>query len=157
MCRLFAISSEEPLSPMVAMDAMDAMREGHDGSGVGLLLRDLSGPFEDMRDAPILAGIFSKAGLRRLDEVLMDIGFRTKYKTSIRVPKTPPKGTPKRDVYLIRASSDQKSLCRPTTSVQTLVCHQEQESSQACQRPFRDVFPKAVIGTPVTIENLRKK
>lgn len=103
MCRLFAISSEEPLSPMVAMDAMDAMREGHDGSGVGLLLRDLSGPFEDMRDAPILSGIFTKEGLRRLDDFMMDIGFRTKYKTSIKVPKQPPKGTPKRDIYLIRA------------------------------------------------------
>ncbi len=103
MCRLFAISSETPLSPMVAMDAMDAMREGHDGSGVGLLLRDLSGPFEDMRDAPILSGIFSKSGLRRLDEEMMEVGFRTKYKTSIKVPKEPPKGTPKRDTYLIRA------------------------------------------------------
>jgi glutamate synthase domain-containing protein 1 len=103
MCRLFAISSEEPLSPMVAMDAMDAMREGHDGSGVGILLRDLSGPFEEMRDAPILSGIFTKEGLRRLDEFMMDIGFRTKYKTSIKVPKKPPEGTPRRDTYLIRA------------------------------------------------------
>jgi len=103
MCRLFAISSQEPLSPMVAIDAMDAMREGHDGSGVGLFLRDLSGPFEEMRNAPILSGIFSKEGLRRLDEVMMDVGFRTKYKTSIRVPKDPPAGTPKRDIYLIRA------------------------------------------------------
>jgi glutamate synthase domain-containing protein 1 len=103
MCRLFAISSQEPLSPMVAIDAMDAMREGHDGSGVGLFLRDLSGPFEEMRNAPILSGIFSKEGLRRLDEVMMDEGFRTKYKTSIKVPKEPPAGTPKRDIYLIRA------------------------------------------------------
>jgi hypothetical protein len=103
MCRLIAVSSQEPLSPMVAIDAMDAMREGHDGSGVGLFLRDLSGPFEEMRNAPILSGIFSKEGLRRLDEVMMDEGFRTKYKTSIRVPKEPPAGTPKRDIYLIRA------------------------------------------------------
>jgi len=103
MCRLFAISSEEPLSPMVAIDAMDAMREGHDGSGVGLLLRDLSGPFEDMRDAPILSGIFTKEGMRKLDAYMMDIGFRTKYKTSIKIPKQPPEGTPKRDTYLIRA------------------------------------------------------
>jgi hypothetical protein len=62
MCRLFAISSKEPVSPMVAIDAMDVMREGHDGSGVGLFLRDLSGPFEDMKDAPILSGIFTEAG-----------------------------------------------------------------------------------------------
>ena len=103
MCRLFAISSEEPLSPMVAMDAMDAMREGHDGSGVGLFLRDLSGPFEYMKDAPILSGIFTKEGLRRLDDIMMDIGFRTKYKISIKIPKNPPEGIPKRDIYLIRA------------------------------------------------------
>ena len=103
MCRLFAISSQDPVSPMVAIDAMDAMREGHDGSGVGLFLRDLSGPFEEMKNAPILSGIFTKDGLRRLDDVMMDVGFRTKYKTSIKIPKAPPAGTPKRDTYLIRA------------------------------------------------------
>ncbi len=103
MCRLFAISSEEPLSPMVAIDAMDAMREGHDGSGVGLFLRDLSGPFEEMKGAPILSGIFTKEGLRRLDAFMMDVGFWTKYKISFKVPMESPLGTPKREVYLIRA------------------------------------------------------
>lgn len=103
MCRLFAITSREPLSPMVAIEALNVMREGHDGSGVGLFLRDLSGPFEDMKDAPILSGIFSEGGLKRLDAFMMDIGFMTKYKISIKVPKTPPPGVPRRDVYLIRA------------------------------------------------------
>jgi glutamate synthase domain-containing protein 1 len=79
------------------------MREGHDGSGVGLLLRDLAGPFEEMKDAPVLSGIFTDEGLKRLDEFMMDIGFMTKYKMSIRVPKTPPAGVPRRDIYLIRA------------------------------------------------------
>ncbi|MFH1527929.1 MAG: glutamate synthase, partial [Bacteroidota bacterium] len=46
MCRLFAITSDKPLSPMKAIEALDVMREGHDGSGVGLFLRDLGGPFE---------------------------------------------------------------------------------------------------------------
>lgn len=36
MCRLFAITSDKPLSPMKAIEALDVMREGHDGSGVGL-------------------------------------------------------------------------------------------------------------------------
>jgi len=103
MCRLFAITSKEPLSPMIALEALDVMREGHDGSGVGLFLRDLGGPFEDMRDAPILSGIFSEKGIRRLDRFMMDIGFMTKYKLSIKVPKTPPPGVPKRDIYLVRA------------------------------------------------------
>lgn len=103
MCRLLAVTSNDPLSPMVALEAMDVMREGHDGSGVGLFLRDLGGPFEDIKDAPILSGIFSDDGLKRLDRFMMDIGFMTKYKISIRVPKTPPPGVPRRDIYLIRA------------------------------------------------------
>lgn len=103
MCRLFAITSQDPIPPMIALEAMDVMREGHDGSGVGLFLRDLGGPFEDMKDAPILSGIFTEKGLRRLDRYMMDLGFMTKYKITIKVPKTPPEGTPKRDIYLIRA------------------------------------------------------
>ncbi len=88
---------------MKAIDAMDVMREGHDGSGVGLFLRDLAGPFEEIKNAPILSGIFSEKGLRRLDTFMMDCGFMTKYKITIKVPKTPPAGVPKRDIYLIRA------------------------------------------------------
>jgi hypothetical protein len=125
MCRLFAITSRDPLSPMVAVDALNVMREGHDGSGVGLFLRDLSGPFEEMKDAPILSGIFSDEGLKRLDAFMMEIGFMTKYKISIKVPKTPPAGVPRRDVYLIRAYEypeewegwDKAELCRQLTLI----------------------------------------
>lgn len=88
---------------MVAFEALDVMREGHDGSGVGLFLRDLAGPFEDMKDAPILSGIFTENGLKRLDAFMMNLGFMTKYKLPIKVSKTPPPGVPKRDIYLIRA------------------------------------------------------
>jgi hypothetical protein len=88
---------------MVAMEAMDVMREGHDGSGVGLFLRDLAGPFDEMKEAPILSGIFTDEGIKRLDRFMMDLGFMTKYKITIKVPKVPPPGTPRRDVYLIRA------------------------------------------------------
>lgn len=103
MCRLFAITSDEPLSPMVAIDALNVMKEGHDGSGVGLFMRDLAGPFEEMKDAPILSGIFTESGLRRLDKHMMDKGFMTKFKMSIKVAKTPPQGVPRRAIYLIRA------------------------------------------------------
>ncbi|MCP4746187.1 MAG: glutamate synthase [Desulfobacteraceae bacterium] len=103
MCRLFGITSDKPLSPMVAIEALDIMREGHDGSGVGIFLRDLAGPFEEMKDAPILSGIFTDEGIKRLDRFMMDLGFMTKYKISIKVPKVTPPGIPARDVYLIRA------------------------------------------------------
>jgi predicted glutamine amidotransferase len=52
MCRLFAMTSETPVSPMIALEAMDVMREGHDGSGVGLFLRDLGGPSRRSRTRP---------------------------------------------------------------------------------------------------------
>ena len=103
MCRLFALTSKEPLSPMVAIKALNVMKEGHDGSGVGILLRDLGGPFEEMKDAPILSGIFSEEGIRKLDLFMMDNGFMTKYKMNIKIPKQPLEGTPRRGVYLIRA------------------------------------------------------
>jgi len=103
MCRLFAVTSEQPQSPMVAIQALDVMREGHDGSGVGLFLSDLGGPFQELNGAPILSGIFSNEGLKRLDRFMMDVGFMTKYKTSIKIPKRPPIGVPKRDIYLVRA------------------------------------------------------
>ena len=103
MCRLLAITSEEPQSPMMAMQALDVMREGHDGSGVGLFLTALGGPFEELNGAPVLSGIFSNEGLKRLDRFMMDVGFITKYKISIKIPKKPPLGVPKRDIYLVRA------------------------------------------------------
>ncbi|MCE5243630.1 MAG: glutamate synthase, partial [Desulfobacteraceae bacterium] len=103
MCRLFAVTSEEPQSPIMAIQALDVMREGHDGSGVGLFLSDLGGPFEDLKASPILSGIFTNDGLKRLDQFMMNIGFMTKYRITIKIPKNPPLGTPKRDVYLIRA------------------------------------------------------
>ncbi|MEN6483706.1 MAG: glutamine amidotransferase family protein [Syntrophobacteraceae bacterium] len=103
MCRLFAVTSEEPQSPIMAIQALDVMREGHDGSGVGLFLSDLGGPFEDLKASPILSGIFTNDGLKRLDQFMMNIGFMTKYRITIKIPKNPPPGTPKRDVYLIRA------------------------------------------------------
>lgn len=61
------------------------------------------GPFEEIKDAPILSGIFTESGLKRLDMYMMELGFMTKYKISIKVPKTAPPGVPKRDIYLVRA------------------------------------------------------
>ena len=103
MCRLIGITSDTPLSPMTAIHALDVMKEGHDGSGIGLFLSDLGGPFQELDGAPILSGIFTNAGMKRLDGYMMEIGFMTKYKLSIKVPRTPPPGVPRRDMYLIRA------------------------------------------------------
>ena len=49
MCRLFALTSKDPVSPILAVKALDVMKEGHDGSGVGLLLQDLGVAFQAVR------------------------------------------------------------------------------------------------------------
>ena len=103
MCRLFAIRSTEPESPMTAMRAMDAMREGHDGSGVGLYLTDLGGVFGELKGLPILSGIFTRQGLKRLDEYMMGMGFTTRHRLAIKASKRPPPEVPRRDHYVVRA------------------------------------------------------
>ena len=70
------------MSPILAMRALDVMREGHDGSGVGLFMSDLSGPFEELKGLPILSGIFTSEGVKRLDQFMMNLGFMTKHKVS---------------------------------------------------------------------------
>ena len=105
MCRLFGITSREPLSPMFAIRALDVMKEGHDGSGVGLFLTDLGGDFESFQGLPILSGIFSNAGVKRLDAYMKELNFDVKYEFSIRPSKEPPPGTPKRANYVIRVYS----------------------------------------------------
>ncbi|MCG8563872.1 MAG: glutamate synthase, partial [Desulfobacterales bacterium] len=45
----------------------------------------------------------SEEGIRRLDLFMMDLGFLTKYKITLKIPKTPVEGIPHRDLYLIRA------------------------------------------------------
>lgn len=103
MCRLFALTSAEPVSPMRAVIALDAMREGHDGSGVGLFLRGLSGPFSEVADLPILSGIFTRKGLDILDEIMEQSGFSMKSSFDLSPSDNPPDGVPRRDAYVIRA------------------------------------------------------
>jgi hypothetical protein len=100
---MLALTSRDYMSPVAAVGGLAAMREGYDGSGVGMLLRNLGGPFAAMRDIPILSGIFSVDGLKRLDRFMMEKGFTTKYKITFKTNGAPPSGIPKRDVYLVRA------------------------------------------------------
>jgi len=97
MCRLIGITSQEPLSPMVALHALENMKEGYDGSGLGLFLADLGGDLEHFKGKPVLSGIFSDEGVKKLDRFMAEYGFRTGYELSIRPPKQPPSGTPNRD------------------------------------------------------------
>ncbi len=103
MCRLFALASRDPVSPLVAINALNVMKEGHDGSGVGVYLNGLGGPFEDLADYPVLSGIFTEEGLQRLDDFMAAKGFLSKYTLSLKPKSAPPDGTPVRGTYLVRA------------------------------------------------------
>ena len=100
MCRLAAITSHEYFSPMENIVALETMKEGHDGSGLGLTLKDLGGEFEGMKGYPILSGICSKSGAKVLDKFMDKTGFKLK---EIWAPKIKPvKGIAARDHYFAR-------------------------------------------------------
>ncbi|MEW5772111.1 MAG: glutamate synthase [Thermodesulfobacteriota bacterium] len=103
MCRLFALTCDDPVPPMQGILALDAMREGHDGSGVGLFLTDLDGPWKKHKKLPILSGIFTDAGVERLDAYMDAAGFTLRHAMDIAPEGKAPRGVPKRDRYVLRA------------------------------------------------------
>lgn len=100
MCRLAAITSNNFFSPMENIMALETMKEGHDGSGMGLILKGLGGEFEELKEYPILSGICSNKGVEILDEYMNKMGFKLKYTWT---PKTRPvKGIEGHDYYFAR-------------------------------------------------------
>lgn len=81
MCRLAMKTASEAFSPFSVISAMEAMKEGYDGSGLGLLLRGIE--FADYKyngKDPILSGIaHTKEALHRLDGIMESHGFQLKY------------------------------------------------------------------------------
>jgi len=81
MCRLALKTATDPFSPFEVLTAMEAMKEGYDGSGLGLLLRGME--FEDFKynpRFPILSGIAkTEKSWRRLDDFMEDRGYELKY------------------------------------------------------------------------------
>ena len=103
MCRLLSISSNDYMVPERALRSLDIMHEDLEESSFGILLRGLGGPFEQIKSAPILSGIFSKSGINQLGHFMLDNGFTIKYKLSIKPSKKRPTGVPKRHIYLVCA------------------------------------------------------
>jgi glutamate synthase domain-containing protein 1 len=100
MCRLAAITSNTYFSPMENILALETMKEGHDGSGLGLTLKDIGGNFAELKGYPILSGICSKKGAKTLDDFMDKAGFKLK---EIWAPKIKPvKGITQRDHYFAR-------------------------------------------------------
>ncbi len=60
---------------MENIHALETMKEGHDGSGLGLMLKDMGGPFVDFKQYPTLSAICSNKGLQLLDGYMKAQGF----------------------------------------------------------------------------------
>lgn len=100
MCRLSAITSANYFSPMENILALETMKEGHDGSGLGLTLKNLGGEFENLKKYPILSGICSKKGKKTLDDFMKKHGFKLKHEWSPAI--RPVRGITNRDYYFAR-------------------------------------------------------
>lgn len=100
MCRLAAVTSSEYLSPMEPVLALETMKEGHDGSGLGLTLKDLGGSFEKMKQYPVLSGISSGTGAEMLDHYMKKAGFKLKHEWTPRIKQV--KGIVARGQYFAR-------------------------------------------------------
>lgn len=103
MCRLSAITSSEYFSPMENILALETMKEGHDGSGLGLMMKDLGGVFEEHKGYPILSGIFSDKGLDLLDDYMEKNGFEVRFAWEPKI--TPVRGVERRDHYTAKVYS----------------------------------------------------
>jgi glutamate synthase domain-containing protein 1 len=81
MCRLALKTATVPFSPYSVLQAMETMREGYDGSGLGLLLRGVA--FEDFTyrsGDPIVSGIaHTKEAMIRLNDTMREKGFHKVY------------------------------------------------------------------------------
>lgn len=101
MCRLSAITSANYFSPMENILALETMKEGHDGSGLGLTLKNLGGEFEGLKAYPILSGICSKKGIEVVNDYMKKKGFRLEYIWNPKIKAV--KGIEPRDHYFARA------------------------------------------------------
>ncbi|MBA3060480.1 MAG: glutamate synthase, partial [Nitrospirae bacterium] len=100
MCRLSAITSNKYFSPMENILALETMKEGHDGSGLGLTLKDLGGEFEGLKAYPILSGICSKKGIEVVNDYMKKKGFRLEHIWNPKIKTV--KGIVPRDHYFAR-------------------------------------------------------
>ena len=107
MCRLAAITSNNYFSPIENILALETMKEGHDGSGLGLVMKELGGEFKELREYPIISGICSKEGKKILDECMEKAGFKLIHVWTPKIKNV--KGINKRDHYFARVYDYPKS------------------------------------------------
>ncbi|MBF0541320.1 MAG: glutamate synthase [Nitrospirae bacterium] len=100
MCRLSAITSSDYFSPMENIIALETMKEGHDGSGLGLVFKDLGGVFADYKQYPILSAICTDIGLDTLNNYMAAIGFKEIFSWQPKIRKV--SGVIERGLYITK-------------------------------------------------------
>ncbi|MBF0319722.1 MAG: glutamate synthase [Nitrospirae bacterium] len=100
MCRLSAITANDYFSPVENILTLETMKEGHDGSGMGLIMKDLGGEFASLKEVPVLSGICSKGGLASLDNYMEAQGFNLVHTWTPKIK--PVRGVTARDNYFAR-------------------------------------------------------
>lgn len=108
MCRLAAVTSRDYISPMEPVLALETMKEGHDGSGLGITMRDLGGEFEKLKEYPILSGICTRNGGRIIDEYMDKLGFELVHVWAPKIRKT--KNVVPREFYFAKVYDYPKSF-----------------------------------------------
>jgi len=158
MCRLAAITSSEYISPMENILSLETMKEGHDGSGMGLILKNLGGELEEFKEYPILSGICSKDGIHALDDYMNEKGFKLLYTWTPKI--RPKKEIERRDYYFARVydypdeymdkSQDEKDdlLLRPRLALRRMG---ESDESIIVFSFYPDILTLKEVGDPLTL------
>jgi hypothetical protein len=158
LCRLSAITSINYFSPMENILALETMKEGHDGSGLGLVLKDLGGAFQDLKEFPVLSGIFSENGLDRLDHFMTEAGFALKFDWEPKLRPVP--GISPRGRYLARAYDYPAELKgKPWEEKEALLTktrlalrrHGEPDESMFVFSFYPDVISLKEVGDPLAV------
>jgi glutamate synthase domain-containing protein 1 len=158
MCRLSAITSSEYLSPLETIHALETMKEGHDGSGLGLMLKDMGGPFADFKQYPTLSAICSGKGLAMLEEFMKTQGFSEKFSWEPPIKNVP--GVERREHYLAkvydypaayrdRSKTEKEDLLMQTRI--TLRCMGEPDGSLFVFSFYPDVLTLKEVGDPLQL------
>lgn len=100
MCRLAAITSADYISPIEPVLALETMKEGHDGSGLGIMMKDLGGEFEGLKEYPVLSGICSEDGMNVVDDYMEKRGFKVVHAWTPKIRPIP--GIRRRDCYFAK-------------------------------------------------------
>ncbi|PLX46573.1 MAG: glutamate synthase [Deltaproteobacteria bacterium] len=160
MCRLSALVSAEYISPMEPILALETMKEGHDGSGLGLIMRDLGGEFESLKEYPVLSAITTHDGYHTLQDYMVDKGFRVKHRWEPRLKVTPGMKIQKRDKYLVNlyeypesyeeATSEEKAALLTRTRLE-LRALGEADKSITVFSFWPDVVTLKEVGDPLEV------